>query len=189
MLRFLGLFTAVVLLTTPIFAEKGDLPVSTPLSYKTKTLDGKELDLTSYKGKVVLVINVASQCGYTSQYKGMQELYEKFSKAGLVVLGVPSNEFGGQEPGSNEEIAKFCKTNYGVTFPVLEKQMVKGANASPLYKFLTSKETNTKSSGDVKWNFTKFLLGKEGEILGRFESGVDLDDAQLTGAIETALKK
>ena len=183
-----SLFTALTLAISPIFAEKG-ATVTTPLNYKTKTLDGKEVDLTGYKGKVVLVVNVASACGYTSQYKGMQEIYEKFNKDGFVVLGVPSNEFGGQEPGTNDEIAKFCKTNYGVTFPVLEKQMVKGANASPLYKHLTSKETNPKSSGDVKWNFTKFLLGKNGEILGRFESGVDLDDASLVGAVETALKK
>lgn len=182
-----SLVTALTIVVFPIFAEKG-AKVTTPLNYKTKTLDGKEIDLSTYKGKVVLVVNVASQCGYTGQYKGMQGIYEKFGKDGFVLLGVPSNEFGGQEPGSNEEIATFCKTNYGVTFPILEKQMVKGANASPLYKHLTSKETNPKSAGDVKWNFTKFLLGKNGEILGRFESGVDLDDASLVGAIETALK-
>lgn len=126
-----SLITALTIAISPIFAEKG-ASVTTPLNYKTKTLDGKEVDLTGYKGKVVLVVNVASACGYTSQYKGMQEIYEKFNKDGFVVLGVPSNEFGGQEPGTNDEIAKFCKTNYGVTFPVLEKQMVKGANASPL---------------------------------------------------------
>ncbi len=188
MSRVIGFVTALCLMVSPIYAEKG-ADVTTPLNYKTKTLDGKELDLSTLKGKVVLVVNVASACGYTSQYKGMQGIYEKFGKDGFVVLGVPSNEFGGQEPGSNDEIAKFCKTNYGVTFPVLEKQMVKGAGASPLYKHLTSKETNPKSAGDVKWNFTKFLIGKNGEVLGRFESDVELEDAGLVGAIQTALKK
>lgn len=167
----------------------GVAAVNTPLNYKSKTLDGKEFDLSKLQGKVVLVVNVASACGYTGQYKGMQAIFQKFEKQGLVVLGVPSNEFGAQEPGSNTEIADFCQKNYGVTFPVLEKQMVKGANASALYKHLTSKETNPKGAGDVKWNFTKFLIGKNGEVLGRYEPDVDPEDSTLVSAIEAALKK
>ena len=167
----------------------GVAAVNTPLNYKAKTLDGKEFDLSKLQGKVVLVVNVASACGYTGQYKGMQAIFQKFEKQGLVVLGVPSNEFGAQEPGSNTEIADFCQKNYGVTFPVLEKQMVKGANASALYKHLTSKETNPKGAGDVKWNFTKFLIGKNGEVLGRYEPDVDPEDSTLVSAIEAALKK
>lgn len=170
-------------------SPKGVAAVNTPLNYKAKTLDGKEYDLSKLQGKVVLVVNVASACGYTGQYKGMQAIFQKYEKQGFVVLGVPSNEFGAQEPGSNSEISQFCQKNYGVTFPVLEKQMVKGPNASALYKHLTSKENNPRGAGDVNWNFTKFLIGKKGEILGRYEPDVDPEDSALVSAIEAALKK
>lgn len=169
---------------------KGDKKVAGPLDFKMTGIDGKEVDLAQYKGKVVLLVNVASQCGYTPQYKGLQTLYEKYEKAGLVVIGVPSNDFGQQEPGSNEEIVKFCKTNYRVTFPMLAKVAVKGEGKVPLYRHLTSKESNPKFGGDeIRWNFEKFLIGRNGEVAGRFKSGVEPDSDELVKAIATELEK
>jgi glutathione peroxidase len=169
-------------------AEEGAKKKVPPvLNFKMKSLDGKDVDLGQYQGKVVLIVNVASQCGYTPQYKGLEALYEKYGKDGLVVLGVPANEFGGQEPGSNEEIARFCSSKYGVTFPMLAKVVVKGNGICPLYKHLTAKETDPKFGGAIKWNFTKFLVGRDGAIVGRFEPKVKPDE--MTQAIETELKK
>src|SRR5262245_3820418 len=132
------------LATNAPMAFAGGKNVQTALDFKMKSIDGKEVDLASYKGKVVLFVNVASECGYTPQYAGLQELHTKFAKDGLVVVGVPSNEFGGQEPGSNADIKKFCETNYKVTFPMLAKVNIKGKNQTPLYKHLTA---NTKTTG------------------------------------------
>jgi glutathione peroxidase len=165
--------------------EKG----ANALNFKMKTLDGKEVDLSKYQGKVVLLVNVASECGYTPQYKGLQALHEKFAAKGLAVVGVPSNDFGKQEPGSSAQIADFCKKNYGVQFDMLEKVAIKGKDAAPLYQFLTSKEKNPKFGGEVKWNFTKFLIGKNGQIVARFEPGVKPEDKQVIDAIEAELKK
>ncbi|MBI1915624.1 MAG: glutathione peroxidase [Planctomycetes bacterium] len=137
--------------------EKEEKKVPPVLKFTMKGLDGKSVDLSQFQGKVVLIVNVASQCGYTPQYKGLQKLYDTYKKDGLVILGVPANEFGKQEPGTDKEIAEFCTSNYGVTFPMLSKVIVKGIHQAPLYKHLTSKETNPKSAGDIKWNFTKFL--------------------------------
>lgn len=167
--------------------EKAKVPEV--LNFKMKRLDGKEANLADYAGKVVLIVNVASECGYTPQYAGLQKLHEKYASQGLAVVGVPANEFGGQEPGSNEQIAGFCKKNYGVTFDMLAKVVVKGDGQTPLYKHLTSKETNPKFAGQVKWNFEKFLIGRNGEIVGRFGSGVEPDAKELTGAIEAELAK
>jgi glutathione peroxidase len=153
-------------------SAKGGTKVTSPLDFKMKGIDGKEVDLSQYKGKVVLIVNVASQCGYTPQYKGLQGLYEKYGKDGLVVVGVPANEFGAQEPGSDDEIAKFCTTNYNVKFPMLSKVVVKGAGITPLYQYLTSKDTDPDFAGDIKWNFTKFLVGRNGKVVGRFEPKV-----------------
>jgi glutathione peroxidase len=183
---------AGLLLLAPVFApaegkDKGDNKVVSVLNFKMKSLDGKDVDLSKCQGKVVLIVNVASKCGYTPQYKGLQKLHEKYAKEGLVILGVPANEFGKQEPGSNEEIAKFCESNYNVKFPMLAKVVVKGDGICPLYKHLTSKETNPKFGGEIKWNFTKFLVSKDGEIVGRFESAVEPE--QMTGAIEKELQK
>jgi len=155
-------------------------PMSGPLQFKMKDIEEKEVDLAQYKGKVVLFVNVASQCGYTKQYKTLQELYEKFEKEGLVVVGVPANEFGSQEPGTNAEISKFCKTTYKVGFPMMAKVVVKGEDKTPLYKFLTEKETNPKFAGEIGWNFEKFLIGRNGEVVGRYKSSVDpMSDAML----------
>ena len=171
-------------------APKGGTKVTGPLDFKMAGIDGKEVDLAQYKGKVVLVVNVASQCGYTPQYKGLQELYERYDRAGLVVIGVPSNDFGRQEPGSNEEIQKFCRTNYKVTFPMLGKVAVKGDGKVPLFRYLTSKESNPKFGGeDVRWNFEKFLIGRGGEVVGRFKSEVEPDADELVKAITAELEK
>jgi glutathione peroxidase len=179
----------LLLVLAPAFArdEKGDGKVPDVLNFKMKALDGKEVDLAKFQGKVVLIVNVASECGYTPQYKGLQELYDKYGKDGFVILGVPANEFGGQEPGSDEEIGKFCKSKYGVTFPMTSKVVVKGAGICPLYQYLTSKDTNPKFAGDVKWNFTKFLVGKDGQVIERFEPKVEPKD--IAPAVEGELKK
>lgn len=150
--------------------------------FSMKSIDGKPTALKNFSGKVVLFVNVASQCGYTPQYKGLEALYRKYKDQGFTVVGVPANNFGSQEPGSDSEIATFCKRTYDVTFPMMSKVDVKGPNMTPLYSYLT------KTGGDVKWNFTKFLVGKDGKVIERFEPGVSPDDAKLTGAIEKALK-
>jgi glutathione peroxidase len=152
---------AGVLITTGVLAcaeDKGDRKVSPVLSFTMKSIDGKDVDLGKYQGKVVLFVNVASECGYTPQYKGLKALHDKYAGKGLAIIGVPANEFGGQEPGSNEQIAKFCTDNYNVKFDMLGKVVVKGPDTCPLYKYLTSKESNPKFGGDIKWNFTKFLV-------------------------------
>lgn len=152
--------------------------------FSLTTIDGQPAPLSQYKGKVVLLVNVASQCGYTPQYAGLQSLYQKYKDKGLVIVGVPANNFGGQEPGSNEEIKTFCSRKYNVTFPMMSKVSVKGSDMIPLYGYLTSQ-----TGGDVKWNFTKFLVGKDGKIVKRFESGVTPESSEMTGAVEQALAK
>jgi glutathione peroxidase len=167
---------------------KESAKVSGPLDYKMTGIDGKEVDLGQYKGKVVLLVNVASECGYTPQYKGLQELYDKYGKDGLVVIGIPANDFGKQEPGTNAEILEFCKNNYKVKFPMLAKVVVKGDNKVPLYQFLTSKETKPKFAGEIGWNFEKFLVNRKGEVVGRFKSGVEPTSEQLMTAIKKELE-
>ena len=167
--------------------KTGDKKVTGPLDFTLKGIDGKDVDLGQYKGKVVLLVNVASECGYTPQYKGLQELYEKYGREGLVVIGVPSNDFGKQEPGSNADILKFCQTNYKVTFPMMAKVVVKGDDKAPLYKYLTSKETDPKFPGEVGWNFEKFLVGRNGEVVGRFKSGVEPTAEPLVSAVKKEL--
>ena len=159
---------------------------ASPLTGTVKKIDGTEVDLASYKGKVVLVVNVASRCGYTGQYAGLQKLYDSYKDKGLVVLGFPANEFGAQEPGTDAEIATFCSSKYGVTFDMFSKIVVKGPNKAPLYKALTEGAT---PAGEVGWNFEKFLIGRDGQIIGRYKSGVGPDAAELTKAVETALAK
>lgn len=159
------------------------------LNFKMKALDGKELDLSQFKGKVVLIVNVASKCGNTPQYKGLQALYLKYHDKGLVVLGVPANEFGGQEPGTDEDIAKFCSSKYDVTFPMLSKVVVKGNGQCPLYTYLTSKETNPRFGGDIQWNFDKFLISRQGEIVNRFANRKNPESKEIVDAIEAELAK
>lgn len=151
--------------------------------FSMKTIDGKTISLADYKGKVVLFVNVASRCGYTPQYAGLENLYKKYKDQGFVIVGVPANNFGGQEPGTDEEIKQFCTRTYNVTFPMLSKVSVKGGDITPLYAYLTSAK-----GGDVKWNFTKFLVGKDGKVMERFEPGVAPESPELAAAIQKALK-
>jgi glutathione peroxidase len=169
--------------------EKGDKKVPAVLNFKMTGLDGKEVDLAQYQGKVVLIVNVASKCGYTPQYKDLQALYTKYSKDGLVVLGVPCNQFGKQEPGTEKQIAEFCTAEFGVTFPMLAKVDVNGDQACPLYKFLTSKDTDPKFAGKIGWNFEKFLISRNGEVVARFASKVDPAGEEFQKAIADELKK
>ena len=164
---------------------------STPpvLNFKMQSLAGQEVELSRYAGKVVLMVNTASKCGYTKQYKGLQELHEKYAAQGLAVLGFPSNDFGKQEPGTNEEIGEFCRKNYGVGFDMFAKIAVTGQNAAPLYQYLTGQETDPQFAGPVKWNFEKFLIGRDGRILARFRSKVEPTSATMIESIEAALKE
>jgi glutathione peroxidase len=169
--------------------EKKDQEMPKALAPTMKSLEGKPVELADYKGKVLLVVNVASKCGYTKQYDGLQKLYEKYQDKDFVVLGFPCNQFGGQEPGSSEEIATFCEKNYGVKFDMFEKVDVNGTDACDLYKYLTSLDVQPAGTGKISWNFEKFLIGKDGEVLGRYKSGTKPMDAELTAAIEKALGK
>ena len=155
--------------------------------FSAKTIDGKPKNLSDYKGKALLVVNVASKCGLTPQYTGLEKLHETYGPKGLAVLGFPANEFGAQEPGSNEQVAEFCTTNYGVKFDMFSKVKVKGPGIDPLFEYLTSESTNPGFSGEIKWNFNKFLIGRDGKVLARFEPTVTPDSSELTGAIEKAL--
>ncbi|MDZ4287192.1 MAG: glutathione peroxidase [Prosthecobacter sp.] len=151
------------------------------------TIDGKAASTKDYQGKVLLVVNVASECGYTGQYAGLQALHEKYNKEGFAVLGFPCNDFGGQEPAAEADIKTFCATRYNVTFPMFEKVKITGPAKHPLYAALTG--TSAPFPGDVQWNFTKFLIGKDGKILARFESDVEPDSSQVADAIKAALGK
>jgi glutathione peroxidase len=184
-----GLLAGLLLVAAPALGdEKGDKKVPGVLNFKMKGLDGKDVNLADYQGKVVLFVNVASKCGYTPQYKGLEALHEKYADKGLVIIGVPANDFGKQEPGSDDEIATFCKKNYGVKFLMLSKvSTVKGADKVPLYKYLTDKETDPKHAGEIKWNFTKFLVSRKGDIAGRFEPKVEPEE--MSKAIEAELAK
>ena len=173
------LFALITALALPAVERK----VSVSLHQITlNTLDGRPQSLAAYKGKVVLAVNVASECGYTPQYAGLQKLFLAEKDHGLVVLGFPCNQFGGQEPGTATQIESFCQKNYGVTFPLFEKLEVKGPGQAPLYQFLTAKH------GEPAWNFHKYLIGKDGQVLRAFSSRVAPDSAELLAAIEAALK-
>lgn len=151
------------------------------------TIDGASQSLSEYKGKVVLVVNVASFCGYTKQYAPLEKLYEQYKDKGLVVLGFPANDFGAQEPGTNDEIKQFCSLKYGVSFPMSAKVSVKGSAKSPVYEFLTSGGGNAALAGEIGWNFEKFLIGKDGKIITRYKSGVDPLAANVIADVEKAL--
>ena len=154
-------------------------------SVPLKDIQGKATSLKAHEGKVILVVNVASKCGLTPQYEGLEAIYKKYQSKGLVVAGFPCNQFGGQEPGSNEEIQKFCSTKYNVSFPLYDKLEVNGANRHPLYTLLAGPESPF--PGDIKWNFGKFLIGRDGKIIKRFEPRTKPDAEEVTSAIESAL--
>jgi glutathione peroxidase len=188
------LLTAVVValpLIAPAALASGSAPSPggsvSIYDFKMKTIDGQEASLAAYKGKALLIVNTASECGFTPQYAGLEALYEKYKDKGLVVLAFPSNDFGGQEPGSNTEIKKFCELKYKTTFPLFEKIDVKGTDAAPLYKYLTG--LPGKQGGAVTWNFNKFLVAPDGTVVEHFDSKVDPTGAVLTQKVEQVLPK
>ena len=156
--------------------------------FTPSSIDGQPAPLSAWKGKVLLLVNVASKCGFTPQYKALESTYESYKDRGLVIVGFPANNFGGQEPGSNEEIKTFCSRTYNVQFPMMSKVSVKGEDQTPLYSFLT-KEANPAIAGDIKWNFTKFLVNREGRVIARFEPAVTPDSPEVKAAIEKALQE
>ena len=157
-------------------------------SFTPTSIDGKPAPLAAWKGKTMLLVNVASKCGYTPQYKGLEAVYEEFKDRGLVIVGFPANNFGGQEPGTNQEIQTFCSRTYNVTFPMMSKISVKGDDQAPLYHFLTSGADNPATAGDIKWNFTKFLVSRKGKIVARFEPAITPDSPEVKAAIQKELK-
>jgi glutathione peroxidase len=176
--------------TAPAAAASVADAAKPPLDVAMKTLDGKDVNLAKkYEGKVVLLVNVASFCGNTKQYAPLQALHAKYAEQGLAIVGVPCNQFGRQEPGTSEEIAKFCETEFGVKFDLLSKVEVNGENACDLYKFLTSKEKNPKFGGNIPWNFEKFLFSRDGQVVARFNHRVSPDVPDVVKAIEAELAK
>jgi glutathione peroxidase len=169
-----------------VTSKSGD--AASVYDFKMKNIDGKQVSLSDFRGHVTLIVNVASRCGFTPQYEGLQKLYLKYKDQGFVILGFPANNFMGQEPGTDEEIKTFCSAKYNVTFPMFSKISVKGADMHPLYKFLTDKSTNPDFGGDIKWNFNKFLVDKNGKIVARFEPPVKPDSDQVVQAVEKALQ-
>ncbi|MBV6482627.1 MAG: hypothetical protein DIKNOCCD_02377 [bacterium] len=162
--------------------------VHSVLQFTVKNIDGKDASLGDYKGKVLLVVNVASKCGYTPQYEGLEKIYKKYKDQGFRILAFPANNFGAQEPGTNEEIKTFCTTKYDVSFDLFEKVSVKGEDKCPLYDFLTDEKKNPGFGGEVPWNFQKYLVDREGKVIGKFEPGVAPEDPKLIDEIEKALK-
>ena len=184
-----SLMMAMALLSTGCMAQQKELDVNSVYDIEVNTIAGETVKMAQYEGKVLLIVNTASKCGFTGQYDGLQKLYETYEDKGLVILGFPSNDFMGQEPGANEEIQSFCKLSYGVTFPMFEKITVKGRDQHMLYAYLTSKQTNPEFSGKISWNFNKFLISRDGKIVNRFGSRAKPDDPDLVGAIEQELGK
>ena len=154
--------------------------------FTVNDISGKAKDLMTYKGKVLLIVNTASQCGYTPQYKGLQKIYENYKRKGFEVLGFPSNDFGGQEPGTNKEIKDFCELKYQVSFPIFAKAVVSGSAQSPLFKYLTS-DANKEFKGDIAWNFEKFLIDHNGKLVARFKSSIAPENSDLIAQIESLL--
>jgi glutathione peroxidase len=159
----------------------------TVYDFTLNSIDGQATPLSTFKGKVVMLVNVASRCGYTPQYAGLESLYEKYKDRGFVIVGIPANNFGGQEPGTNQEIKTFCSAKYHVSFPMMAKVSVKGDDITPLYQFLTDKGTHPDTGGEIGWNFTKFLVGPDGKVIARFDSKVEPESAEVTSAVEKAL--
>jgi glutathione peroxidase len=188
LLPLLALAVLIVPALTPraASADEPKAPASV-LDFTLKSIDGQDVNLAQFKGKVLLLVNTASQCGYTPQYKGLEETYEKYKGQGFEVLAFPANEFGNQEPGTNEEIKQFCTQRYHTTFPVFSKIVVKGPGIHPLYAFLTGTPTDPKFAGDIPWNFTKFLVDRQGNIVARFEPKDTPESPRVSQAIEQAL--
>jgi glutathione peroxidase len=178
----LGFLLASVSFAPPLFGG------ASVYNFALPSIDGQPTSLSSYKGKVILLGDVASRCGFTPQYSALESLYEKYKDQGFVILGFPANNFGGQEPGTNAEIKSFCTLKYNVTFPMFAKVSVKGADCTPLYRYLTQ-QANPSLAGDIKWNFTKFLVDRHGRVVARFESLVKPDSPEVVEAIEKLLRQ
>jgi glutathione peroxidase len=176
----------LALMAVPQTKPQEKTKVPDVLNFTMNSLDGKPVNLSKYQGNVVLMVNVASECGYTYQYEGLQALHKKYAPRGLRILGFPSNDFGSQEPGTDSQIADFCKKNYGVEFDMFSKVTVLGNGQAPLYKMLTSTPGFT---GNISWNFEKFLINRDGKVVGRFKSPIEPLSDEMTKAIETALGK
>lgn len=181
------LFSSRAHSTTEQLNDKGENVKANIYNIVVKDMDGKDVKLSDFKGKVLLIVNVASKCGYTPQYEGLQKIYEKYKEKGFEILAFPCNDFKGQEPGTNEEIKEFCTSTYGVSFKLFNKIKVLGDDREPLYELLIKSDSVDK--GDVKWNFEKFLISKDGEIVGRFRSKVKPEGEELTSEIEKYLSR
>jgi cytochrome c peroxidase len=180
---------ALLLINISAIVQAKSPEVRSPLDFSLNSIDGDLIDLNDYNGKVVMMVNVASKCGLTPQYEALQMLHNKYSARGLVILGFPANDFRDQEPGTDAEIKKFCSTNYGVSFPMFSKISVSGMDIHPLYAYLTEEKTNSGFAGDIKWNFTKFLINREGKVVARFEPRTEPDGKEVVSAIEDAIQK
>ena len=188
--RVLRFMIPAVCVAGSLHAEQKEAKMTGSIhEFEVRQIDGTPTKLAAFKGQVMLIVNVASRCGFTGQYAGLEKLYETYKEKGLVVLGFPANDFLFQEPGSNAEISQFCSLKYHVTFPMFEKIVVTGKDQHPLYKYLTEKETNPEFSGRITWNFNKFLIGRDGKILARFGSRVTPEDKDLVAAVEKALQR
>ncbi|WP_422930170.1 glutathione peroxidase [Singulisphaera sp. PoT] len=188
--RIIPLLLVTVSLISVATVAPAEEPAKKPesvLSFQMKDIDGKTVDLAKYKGEVLLIVNTASQCGLTPQYDALEDIYEKYKAQGFEILAFPANEFGNQEPGSDDQIKTFCSSKYNVTFPLFSKIKVKNEGIHPLYQFLTSKETNPKFAGPIGWNFAKFLVNRKGEVIARFEPKEKPDSEAITKEIEKAL--
>lgn len=189
--RILSGVAILGLASAALYAADSAAPSDKPaaLNFTMKDIDGKDVDLSSFKGKVILMVNVASKCGNTPQYEALEKMYKDNKDKGFVILGFPANNFNGQEPGTNEQIKAFCTDTYSVTFPMFSKISVKGDDQAPLYKYLTSVDTKPAAKGDITWNFEKFLIGKDGKVVARFAPKTKPDDASVTSAVADALAK
>lgn len=182
----------MILASLAVMLTLGAQPTTRPasvLDFTVNDIGGKPVELSRYKGDVLLIVNVASKCGYTPQYADLQKLYDTYKDKGLRILAFPANDFRQQDPGSNEQIKQFCTSKYNVTFDLFAKIVVKGKDQAPLYQFLTDEKANAPYGGEIQWNFTKFLVGRDGKVVGRFEPKIKPSDAKVVKAIETELSK
>jgi glutathione peroxidase len=170
-------------------ADATTQPVAGPLDFKVKDIDGHDVNLSDYRGKVVMIVNVASKCGNTPQYKALEDMYVANKDKGFVILGFPANDFHSQEPGTNEDIKTFCTSKYNVTFPMMSKISVKGDDKAPLYRFLTSTTLDGQFGGEIDWNFAKFLVDRNGQVVARFKAKVKPTDPLVVAAVDAALAK
>ncbi|MEN6535351.1 MAG: glutathione peroxidase [Bryobacteraceae bacterium] len=180
--------TRLTLFALPILMASTTFGASSIYEFQMNSIDGKPISLSDYQGKVVLIVNVASRCGFTPQYSALENVYRQSKDRGFVILGFPANNFKDQEPGTNEEIKQFCQRKYDVTFPMFAKISVKGTDEAPLYQFLTDKNANPETGGEIPWNFTKFLIGRDGKVLARFAPKTTPDSPEVTEAIQKALE-